>query len=158
MNEPTIKATEKLIIDAGYRQAYSLPGDIPVVVPTQSHLSNLKIGSQIKPRKVIVQRQDPILGMSEAALIRILQANGTGRPATYALIVETLLRRKYIQRDDRGNLVPTNRGQEVCTFLTKTYPTIFDPDFTARMEENLDMLAAGKSSYTDILQALWILL
>ncbi len=74
---------------------------------------------------------------SEASLVKALEANGIGRPSTYAAIIATLLNRNYIVKDKR-NLVPTELGTKVNTFLVGHYAELFDVGFTARMETQLD--------------------
>ena len=148
---------ETLLIEPGYRQVYAPPPDPetdPVVTTDQSRLADLKEGQRVRPRTVTITRRVPPKGVSEADLIRLLQAQGIGRPATYASIIENLVVRRYVGRSPDGTLSPTNRGREVCQFLTREYSNLFDPTFTAQMEHQLDLIAAGEARYVDALQAL----
>jgi len=79
---------------------------------------------------------------SEASLIRALEANGVGRPSTYASIIETLNSRDYTSREKR-QLSPTSLGLEVNDLLVSKLAQLFDVGFTAKMEENLDQVEAG---------------
>ncbi|MCL1909669.1 MAG: DNA topoisomerase, partial [Kiritimatiellaeota bacterium] len=74
---------------------------------------------------------------NEASLVKELEANGVGRPSTYASIISILLARKYMVRDKRA-LVPTDLGIEVDEYLSKHYDELFDIGFTAKMEGELD--------------------
>jgi DNA topoisomerase-1 len=84
---------------------------------------------------------------SEASLIRALEANGVGRPSTYASIIETLNSRDYTAREKR-QLVPTALGLEVSDLLVGKLEHLFDVGFTARMEESLDQVEEGDVQWT----------
>jgi DNA topoisomerase-1 len=79
---------------------------------------------------------------SEASLVKALEANGVGRPSTYAAILETLDARAYVTRDKR-QLVPTDLGFQVCDLLVRKLGDLFDVGFTASMEESLDKVEEG---------------
>jgi DNA topoisomerase-1 len=85
----------------------------------------------------------PPARFSEASLIRALEANGVGRPSTYASIIETLNNRNYTVREKR-QLSPTELGLEVNDMLVLKLPELFNVGFTASMEEQLDSVEDGK--------------
>ena len=87
---------------------------------------------------------------SEASLIRALEANGVGRPSTYASIIETLNSRDYTVREKR-QLVPTPLGLEVSDLLVGKLGKLFDVGFTARMEEQLDQIEEGSVEWAAML-------
>ncbi len=84
---------------------------------------------------------------SEASLIRALEANGVGRPSTYASIIETLNSRDYTTREKR-QLVPTELGLSVNDLLVAKLEHLFDVGFTATMEESLDQIEEGHVEWT----------
>ena len=84
---------------------------------------------------------------SEASLIKALEANGVGRPSTYAAIIETLDARTYITREKR-QLAPTELGLQVCDLLVLKLNDLFDVGFTAAMEESLDKVEEGGIEWT----------
>ena len=88
---------------------------------------------------------------SEAALVKALEENGVGRPSTYAAIISTLYNREYIERENRS-LRPTSAGMEVNDFLVERLSTLFEVDFTARMEEELDDVEEGKVHWTEMMR------
>ena len=88
---------------------------------------------------------------SEATLVRELEANGVGRPSTYASIVNTILTREYVAKD-KGRLVPSPLGFQVNDFLVARMPDLFDIGFTATMEERLDQIEEGKVDWTAMLE------
>jgi DNA topoisomerase-1 len=144
-----MQAVEKELIDPGWRKAWQPEETVPVGKGT---LAALEIGQRVRPKKVRARRQS---GLSEAGLIRALREKGIGRPATYALIVESLLSRKYVEREQDGQLRVTQRGREVCEFLVERFPGLFDLAYTARMESALDEIAKGQLSYENAAQDLW---
>jgi DNA topoisomerase-1 len=88
---------------------------------------------------------------TEATLVRALEEKGIGRPSTYATIVETIQKRKYVQRD-KGRLAPTDLGTTVNELLVQNFPRILDVEFTARMEEQLDDVEERKADWQGVLR------
>ena len=87
---------------------------------------------------------------SEASLIRALEANGVGRPSTYASIIETLNSREYTTREKR-QVAPTTLGLEVSDLLIGKLSQLFDVGFTAKMEESLDQIEEGAVEWTHMM-------
>lgn len=87
---------------------------------------------------------------TESTLIKELEANGIGRPSTYAMIMGTIIDRKYVEQTDR-KLFPTELGKKVNSILVNNFPDIFNVNFTAKMEEELDGIAEGDIEYLDVL-------
>ncbi len=87
---------------------------------------------------------------SEASLIRALEADGVGRPSTYASIIETLDSRKYIKRENR-QIAPMEIGFKVNDLLVGKLGELFDVGFTAEMEEKLDNVEEGNADWTQML-------
>ncbi|MCB0746982.1 MAG: type I DNA topoisomerase [Ignavibacteriae bacterium] len=87
---------------------------------------------------------------TESTLIKELESNGIGRPSTYASIMGTIQDRFYIEQSER-KLFPTDLGKKVNSVLVKDFPNILEVNFTAKMEEELDMVAAGENNYEQVL-------
>ncbi|HEX2027961.1 MAG TPA: type I DNA topoisomerase [Nitriliruptorales bacterium] len=83
---------------------------------------------------------------TEASLVKTLEADGIGRPSTYASIISTLLTREYVRLDNR-RFVPTPLGEVVTAFLKAHFGEVVDVGFTARMEEELDEIAGGEERW-----------
>ena len=79
---------------------------------------------------------------SERTLVEILEELGIGRPSTYASIISTLENREYVRKDGR-RFFATPLGEVVVAFLKQHFTEVVDVEFTARMEETLDEIAAG---------------
>ncbi len=86
---------------------------------------------------------------TESSLVKELDALGIGRPSTYALIISTLLTRKYVVKNKR-QLVPTELGKTVNQILIQNFPDIFNVKFTAFMEEQLDKVETGKKKFLQV--------
>ena len=91
---------------------------------------------------------------SEAALIKELEANGIGRPSTYASIIGTLQEREYVEQENR-RFIPTTIGKVVNDFLTKHFERYVDYDFTARLEDDLDAVSRGERQWKPLLGDFW---
>ncbi|MFC1569927.1 type I DNA topoisomerase [bacterium] len=91
---------------------------------------------------------------NESSLVKALDTLGIGRPSTYALIISTLLDRKYVEREAR-NLNPTELGNTVCGIVVKQFPEIFNVSFTAKMEEELDQIESGEKDRSHVLEGFY---
>ena len=112
-----------------------------------------KYGPELNLEKKATQ---PPARYKENTLIKALESSGIGRPATYQNIIDTL------EKEDRGYcvvekdfLVPTQKGLELCDFLTKNYSGLVSINYTKEMEEDLDLIAQGKLSEVDFLNSFY---
>ena len=80
---------------------------------------------------------------NEATLVKRLEADGVGRPSTYASILSTIQEREYVKKEG-GRFAPTELGMVVTDLLLESFDDIFDVTYTARMEEELDEIEEGK--------------
>jgi DNA topoisomerase-1 len=87
---------------------------------------------------------------SDATLIKELEDKGIGRPSTYAAIIGTIMERGYVERE-RRTLSPTELGKAVLSILLKILPDIFEVDFTARMETELDKVESGDDDWVKVI-------
>ena len=85
---------------------------------------------------------------NEASLVKELEERGIGRPSTYAAILSTIQERQYVQKIG-GKFVPTEIGLVVTDLLIENFRDIFDVQYTARLEEELDEIEEGKEKWTD---------
>ncbi len=86
---------------------------------------------------------------SEASLVAALEENGIGRPSTYAPTISTIQQRGYVDRVEK-RLIPTEIGIQVNDLMTQYFADIVDTTFTARMEQDLDMIASGQAEWTEV--------
>jgi DNA topoisomerase I len=154
--EYLFRATGSVIKFRGFLQAYddmSTNGADPRDEdPTSPIPPNLSVGEPAKLLDLLHKQHftKPPPPYNEASLVRELESLGIGRPSTYSLIISTIIERRYVELRDR-QIHPTDLGKEVNKLLTKSFPEIFNVEFTAQMEEELDTIASGKQTYRKVL-------
>ncbi|MFA7185410.1 MAG: type I DNA topoisomerase [Victivallales bacterium] len=94
---------------------------------------------------------EPPARYTEASLIKKLEECGIGRPSTYATILRTIQTRNYVEKE-KGKLIPSDLGFQVNDFLIGVLPSLFEVDFTSRMETRLDEIESGKLVWTEMLE------
>lgn len=93
---------------------------------------------------------EPSPRFTEASLIKALEEFGIGRPSTYAPIISTIQDRQYVEKIDK-KLQPTVLGFAVNDFLMANFPNLFEYQFTANMEDDLDEIANGTKQWVPVL-------
>ena len=93
----------------------------------------------------------PPARFTEASLVKELEENGIGRPSTYAPIISTIVSRGYVVRNKK-KLIATELGITTADLLKNNFEDIVDVDFTADMEDKLDLVGEGKLQWKKILQ------
>ena len=91
---------------------------------------------------------------NEASLVKTLEERGIGRPSTYASIINTIQDRDYVKKIDK-KFVPTEIGTVVTGLLVKNFPYIFDTQYTAKLESELDAVEEGEERWTDLLNGFY---
>ena len=105
---------------------------------------------ELKPEQHFTE---PPPRFNEASLVKELEERGIGRPSTYAAIISTIQERQYVQKTAGrgGKFFPTEIGFVVTDLLVANLKDVFDYQFTARMEEELDEIEEGQKKWTDAL-------
>ena len=105
-------------------------------------------GEHLKLRGLVPEQHftEPPPRYNEATLVKKLEADGVGRPSTYASILSTIQEREYVKKEG-GRFFPTELGRVVTGLLLENFDDIFDISYTARMEEELDEIEAGKIAW-----------
>ncbi len=116
-------------------------------------LPEMAAGQQVLLEKLDPQQQftQPPARYTEATLIRAMEANGIGRPSTYAPILSNIMSKDYVVKEGKY-LKPTPVGETVTQVMEDHFADIVDLKFTAGMESQLDEIEAGKRSWQDVLQ------
>ena len=91
---------------------------------------------------------------SEATLVKDLEENGVGRPSTYASIISTIQKRRYVEVVDK-RLQPTETGCVVNDLLVEYFPDVLSVDFTARLEDELDSIAHGDKEWVPVIDGFY---
>ncbi len=145
-DESTFRSNGQVVEFPGFFRAYVEGSDDPSAAldDRDNPLPPLAEGDTPDCRDVEAQGHEtkPPARYTDASLVQALEKAGVGRPSTYASIIDTVVHRGYVVRD-RNQLVPTFTGFATTNLLAKNFDRLVDTDFTARMEEELDEIAAG---------------
>jgi DNA topoisomerase-1 len=148
-------ATGRTIDFPGYRLAYveDLEEAESEMAEQERVLPNLQKGQRATARelKPAGHTTQPPPRVTEAGLIKELEARGIGRPSTYAAIIETIVRREYVWKKGTA-LVPTFTAFAVVDLLASYLGWLVDYQFTAKMEDDLDEISNGKARRVDYLK------
>ncbi len=152
----TLRANGSILAFAGFRALYIEGSDEPGKGDKDKLLPPLAVGDAIDIGQAAAKQHftEPKPRFSEATLVKELEANGIGRPSTYASILNVLRERQYVEMDKK-RFVPTDVGEWVNKFLVETFSDIVDPNFTASVEDKLDAIARGETDWKPILREFW---
>ncbi len=145
------RANHSSIKFAGYTAVYDDGKDDEKEAP-QSPLPDLREGETVHLDKLVKEQKftQPPQRYTEATLIRAMEEKGIGRPSTYAPTISTILDREYVVKEGKF-LRPTPLGEVVTKLMEERFTDIVDLKFTARMEDSLDEVEAGKKKWQDVL-------
>jgi len=123
-----------------------------VVIPSGLKKEESLRLQRIEPKQNFTK---PPARYSESTLVKELDRLGIGRPSTYAQIITTILKRKYVEKKE-SKLYATELGETVNKILVNHFPDIFNVKFTAEMEDELDKIASREYNYEDVLNDFYI--
>lgn len=144
------RASEQELVFEGWLKVYShgIESDAKKKkIPELNNGDTVKL-SEIKPEQHFTQ---PPARFNSGSLVKELEEKGIGRPSTYAQIVTTLTARKYVELDQK-RFKPTDLGKIVTKILVENFEDIFNTDFTAKMEEELDRIEDGNEDWVKVLK------
>jgi len=141
------RANGKVILFPGYMAAYVESTDrrSGITEDQETILPDLSKGQTLTCNDLSAEEHmtKPPARFTEASLVKELEAQGIGRPSTFASIMGTIQRRTYVT-NDRGKLTPTFLGIAVTQLLENHFTTLVDSQFTANMENQLDAISRGE--------------
>ena len=116
-------------------------------------LPEMAVGDTLDLSSILPQQHftEPPPRYNDASLVKTLEEKEIGRPSTYAPIIETILARGYVIRQDK-HFQPTELGSVVVDLLEQYFKNIVDVKFTATMENELDEIAEGKRGKNQLLE------
>ncbi len=119
-------------------------------------LPQLNEGDSVTERGIEAEQHftQPPPRFSETSLIKRMEELGIGRPSTYASTMATLVERDYV-KIEKKRLVPEDKGRLVIAFLESFFMRYVEYDFTAGLEEKLDLISDNKLKYKDVLADFW---
>jgi DNA topoisomerase I len=135
-------------------------GFLKVLAPefVKKHTEGLaiKVNEKADLKKLFVEEKEsrPPYRYTEASLIKALEEHGIGRPSTYAPIMSLIIEKGYIDKEGRY-LKPTSLGTAISDYLSTAFSKLFNIDFTAKLEQELDDIAEGKLKLLDVLNGFY---
>ena len=153
--DSNFRATGKRIDFPGFFRAYVEGSDDPdaALEGQEVLLPDLKVGDAPDCRSVeaLSHQTQPPARYSEAALVKMLEKEGIGRPSTYASIIGTIIDRGYATLQANA-LIPSFTAFAVTALLEEHFPDLVDTGFTARRENTLDEISTGKVRWLPYLE------
>ncbi|MEA2050823.1 MAG: type I DNA topoisomerase [Campylobacterota bacterium] len=144
------------IVFAGFMKAYTEGSDNPesALDNTEKILPSIEKGTILNLEELLTEQHftKPPARYTEASLVKKMEAEGIGRPSTYAPTIATIQLREYVIKTDDKKLKPTLIGTVVTDFLMEHFDNIVNLGFTARIEEEFDEIAEGKISWEDVMK------
>jgi len=146
-------AAGTVITFRGFLAAYEEGRDEPSEDAAERLLPPVAVGDRLDASEIEPEGHttSPPARFTEATLVRALEERGIGRPSTYAAILSTIVDRGYVFKKGTA-LVPTFLAFAVVNLLERHFEQLVDFDFTARMEDDLDRIAAGSEERVEWLQ------
>jgi DNA topoisomerase-1 len=159
VEDALFRGTGRKVDFPGFFRAYVEGSDDPeaALENQESPLPPLKTGEELDCQDLIPQGHEtkPPARYTEATLVKALEAEGVGRPSTYASIIGTVVDRGYVIRQKK-ELVPTFTAYAVINLLEEHFPELVDLRFTADMEQKLDDIAAGDAGWLEYLRQFYL--
>jgi DNA topoisomerase-1 len=154
-DDTVFRASGRRVDFAGFFRAYVEGQDDPeaALEDRDEPLPPFRRGDVLGLRglEALGHETQPPARYTEATLVKTLEAEGIGRPSTYASIIGTIIDRGYVERQANA-LVPTFTAFAVTGLLEGHFPHLVDTRFTARMEEQLDEIAEGDAEWLPYLR------
>ncbi|HEY2533882.1 MAG TPA: type I DNA topoisomerase [Xanthobacteraceae bacterium] len=151
-----LRATGTVVKFDGFLKLYQEGRDEDLEDEEARRLPPMSAGEPLSKRSITANQHftEPPPRYSEASLVKRLEELGIGRPSTYASILQVLKDRKYVRLDKR-RLYPEDRGRIVVAFLESFFAKYVEYDFTAGLEEQLDLISNSEVAWRDVLRDFW---
>jgi DNA topoisomerase-1 len=150
------RANGSILVEPGFMAVYQEGRDDNENEDADRLLPEISEGDVIKLDLLRPEQHftEPPPRFTEASLVKTLEEYGIGRPSTYASIIATLKQREYVDMDGK-RFIPTDIGRIVIGFLTEHFTQYVDYDFTARLEDDLDLVSLGEKELVPLLEHFW---
>ena len=151
-----MRANGSVLVEPGFIAVYQEGKDDSTDDDRDRLLPEIVAGDTIKLDELRPEQHftEPPPRFTEASLVKTLEEYGIGRPSTYASIIMTLKNREYVEMDAK-RFIPTDIGRIVVGFLTEHFTQYVDYDFTARLEDDLDLVSLGEKDWVPLLDNFW---
>jgi DNA topoisomerase-1 len=152
-----MRANGSILVEPGFMAVYQEGKDDSKDDDGDRLLPNIEKGDTIKLDELRPEQHftEPPPRFTEASIVKTLEEYGIGRPSTYASIIATLKNREYVEVDAK-RFAPTDIGRIVIGFLTEHFTQYVDYDFTAKLEDDLDLVSLGEKDWVPVLEKFWV--
>lgn len=144
-----LKASSTRLKFPGYKKIYNDNDDEEIKNPIPKLEQNQLV--QLIDIQAEQHFTQPPPRFTEASLVKLLEEKNIGRPSTYAPIIDTIIRRNYVERQSK-QFVPTELGFIVVDLLKDNFPGVIEAEFTAHMEEGLDQVEDGNVEWKKVIK------
>jgi DNA topoisomerase I len=151
-----LRATGTVVKFDGFLTLYQEGRDEDAEDEDSRRLPQMSAGEPLAKRAITADQHftEPPPRYSEASLVKRMEELGIGRPSTYASILQVLKDRKYV-RIEKRRLYPEDRGRIVVAFLESFFAKYVEYDFTAGLEDKLDLISNSEVAWRDVLRDFW---
>jgi DNA topoisomerase-1 len=185
--DKNLTASAEVLKFDGYLRIYNFQ-DVEEEKDDKQLIPTVKKGQKLElvEAKAVQKHSNPPTRYNEASLVRKLEELGIGRPSTYAPIISTIQKRKYVVKTsiegekvqatemilqngkitenkktdligkEKNKFQPTDIGTIVTGFLSEHFTNILDYNFTATVEKDFDKIAEGKEDWTKVLSRFYV--
>ncbi len=145
------RATGRVLVFDGFMRVAGVP-----TASDEQTLPSLKEQQALAPFAIEPEQKfsSPPPRYSEASLIKTLEAEGIGRPSTYASIIQVIQDRKYVEQIDR-RFYSTDLGEVVTDKLIEGFPRIMEVGYTRDLERRLDLIEEEHADWVRVLHAFY---
>ena len=153
VGEYLFRANASTVLFYGFLAVYEEGKDEGETIDEEQNSLTLSVSPGEKLKLVKLQDKqhftEPPPRFTEASLVRKMEEEGIGRPSTYAPTIETIQTRGYVVKEEK-QLLPTELGEIVITLLKEYFPDILNLEFTANLEEKLDLVEEGRAPWKSV--------
>jgi len=137
------------------------PGFLDCAPEVYLSVYNVKLKSdleqlfQLEAKKIEVQEytDNKPSRYNEGSIVQELEKLGIGRPSTYNTFGRILVKRGYVELNNKGQFIPTELGFSVSNWLQQNFASLINEKYTASLEEELDKISQGKNNYHDFIKS-----
>ncbi|MDA8221113.1 type I DNA topoisomerase [Desulfosporosinus sp.] len=155
VDEYLFRANASTVRFPGFLAIYEEGKDEDETMDEEQNSLTLSVSPGEKLKLIKLQEKqhftEPPPRYTEASLVRKMEEEGIGRPSTYAPTIETIQTRGYVVKEEK-QLLPTELGDIVITLLKEHFPDILNLEFTANLEEKLDLIEEGKAPWKAVVK------
>ncbi|MGB7957903.1 MAG: type I DNA topoisomerase [Minisyncoccia bacterium] len=153
----TFRANGQTVKFDGFIRVYTEGRDDDATDEIEGKLPKLEVDQPLSLEEILPIQHftEPPARYTDATLVKALEADGIGRPSTYAPTLSTIQDRGYVEKIEK-KYQPTEIGILVNDLLVENFPEIVDIKFTSRIEEEFDEIAEGKMKWTDVCREFYV--